>query len=280
MIAIVTDSTSDLPADTATSRGIVVVPAVLNIGHQSFRDGIDLSRDAFYDQLPALAQPPTTASPAPGDFLAAYDAALTRADQVVSIHAASRLSGIFNAARIAAQQIAPDRIHVVDSEQLSMGLGWGVLAGADAAASGGSLEAVLHSIADTLSRVRLYALLNSLEYMARSGRVNMVRMGLSTLLRIKPLVELRHGTVTSLARVRTWTRAVSDLAERSKRLAPVDRLAVMHTRYVEGAEMFLSTVNPHLDCPSPPVIVQATTVIGTHVGPHALGIAVVVRKQV
>lgn len=279
MIAVITDSTCDLPESVVAEAGIQVLPSILNIGQRSYRDGIDISRSDFYEMLPALAEFPKTASLAPGEFLAAYESALSRADYVISIHVAANLSGIYNAARLAAQQIAPARIYVIDSKQTSMGLGWGVLAAVDAIRSGATVQAVLNSVADILRRVRLYALLATMDYLAKSGRVNVVQAGLGGLLSIKPLVELRDGTITTLARTRTWSRAVDDLIERAARLAPFERLAVMHSNYAEGAQEFLAQLCKLIACPPNPIVTDVTPIIGIHVGPHAIGIAVVQSKS-
>ncbi len=278
MIAIITDSTCDIPAAIAEEAGILIVPAMLHIGDETFEDGVSLSREAFYERLPQMSTPPTTAAPAPGSFLRAYEAALGQAQQVVSIHVSGRLSSIVNSARVAAAQLAPDRIHIVDSGQVSMGLGWAALAAAEAARRSESLQGVLHCVQDTLSRIRFYALLNTVEFLARSGRINMVQAGLASLLSLKPLIELRAGAVSTLARLRTWSRAVISLRERTLALAPIERLAIMHTQYTQGAHEFLDQIYSRLSCPAGVLIVNATTAIGAHVGPHALGIAAVVAR--
>jgi DegV family protein with EDD domain len=146
MIALVTDSTCDIPAHVAADAGVTIVPALINVGQQTFRDGVDLTRDQFYSWLPTMPAHPATAAPAPGSFVEAYESALTTASHVISIHIAAKLSGVFNAARVASEQVSPDRIHVMDSGQTSMGLGWIVLEAAEAVRNGGSLEGVLHSI--------------------------------------------------------------------------------------------------------------------------------------
>jgi DegV family protein with EDD domain len=279
MIAIVTDSTCDLPETVAHATGVRVIPAILNVGQQTLRDGLDLSRDAFYEWLPKMPSFPKTSAPGPGAFIETYEALLHKASHIVSVHVSGKLSGICNAARLAAQQVAAQRIHVVDSGQVSMGLGWAALAAADAVRKSETLEGVLHSVADTLARVKVYATLHTLEFLARSGRVNMVQLGLGTLLSLKPIVELREGVVSTLTRVRTWSRAVADLAERTRALAPIEKLAIMHTHYADGAADFLTSLCASLPCPPNPLIVNATTVIGAHVGPHALGIAAVVGSR-
>lgn len=280
MIAIVTDSTCDLPEKLALEAGIHVVPAYINIGRQTLRDGIDITREAFYKWLPQMPGVPTTSAPSPGTFAELYETLLEKANQVVSIHVASKLSGICNAARLAAQQVSNARIHVLDSGQVSMGLGWAALAAATTASQSATLEGVLHSAQDTLQRVRVYALLNTLEFLSRSGRVSMVQLGLSSLLSIKPMIELRDGIVSSLGRVRTWSRAVKALADQSLRLAPLERLAVMHTNRAECAQEFMERLKGSLPRLQDALIVNATTVIGAHVGPDALGIAAVLRDKV
>ncbi len=276
MIALVTDSTCDIPQELIEQERIHVIPALINIGQKTLRDGIDLTRDAFYEMLPSLPKLPTTSAPSPNDFIHVYEQALHRASQVVSIHVASRLSGIYNAARLAAQEVAPDRIHLVDTGLVSMGLGWAALSAAEAIRKSESLEGVLHSVEDTIRRVKLYAILNTLDYLSKSGRINMVQAGLASLLNVKPMVELRDGVVSTVARVRTWSKAVGELAERVRQLGALERLAVMHSNCFDCASDFIGRVKEIVPLKAGALITNVTTVIGTHVGPHALGVAAVV----
>jgi DegV family protein with EDD domain len=277
MIAVVTDSAGDLPEDIARESGVEIVPAYINIGQESLRDCIDLSRREFYERLPRLSHPPTTSAPAPGAFKETYEALLERASHIVSIHTASTLSSIFNTARLAAELVDPARVHVIDTGQVSMGVGWVVKVASEAARQSATLEGVLHSVRDTLKRVRVYAVLDTLEYLARSGRVNMVQLGLSNLLNIKPLVELHEGTVRTLSRIRTWSRTINALAEQVETLKPVERLAVMHSNCADFAQEFMERVKEIMH-PEETLIVDVTTVIGSHVGPGAIGIAAVLDE--
>lgn len=277
MIAIVTDSSCDIPQEHRQGPDLTIVPALLTVGDETLRDGVDITREAFYNLLPGLAAIPTTSAPSPAAFVEAYEGALRRADHVVAVITASELSGLFNAARLAAEEVSPARIHLIDSGQTSMGLGWGALAGLEAARRGEPLQGVIHSVRDTLRRVRVYALLNTVEYLARSGRVSLVQMGLSNLLSIKPIIELRHGVVTSLARVRTWSRAVDALARYTRALVPLERLAIMHSNCMECASDLVGRIEAILP-PGEVITTSATTVIGTHVGPGAVGIAAVIGR--
>lgn len=278
MISIVTDSTCDIPGEALNRDNLYVVPALITVGEQTVLDGVELSRQRFYELLPQLPQLPTTSAPSPAAFLSAYENALQSADHVVSIHAASQLSGIYNSARLAAQEIAPDRIHLIDSGQLSMGLGWAVMEALDAINLKEPLEGVIASIRSVLNRVNVFALLNTVEFLGKSGRINMIQAGLTNLLSIKPIVELREGIVTSVARVRTWSRAVNTLSEKVKQLAPIEKLAIMHSNRVEGAQDLLDRVKSVLPNPNLAVITDVTTVIGTHVGPGAIGIAAISKQ--
>ncbi len=279
MIAVVTDSTCDIPQDWIERSGIHVIPALITFGQQTLPDGVGITREEFYERLPTMRPLPKTSAPSPAAFMEVYERLLQRASAIVSIHAASKLSGIYNAARLAARQVAPQRIHLVDSGQVSMGLGWAVLAAVDAIRRSANVEAVLNSVHDTLARVKLFAVFNTLEYLARSGRINLVQAGLGSLLNIKPMVELHDGVVSTVIRVRTWTRVVNALTDRLRQLAPFERLAVMHTNCADAAHDLLERVREVIPPRNEIVIANATTVIGTHVGPGALGFAAVTAKS-
>ncbi len=278
MIAIVTDSATDIPSDLAAEHNIRVVPALINIGQESYRDGIDMTRERFYEWLPHMPAHPLTSAPSPAAFMETYEEALKHARQVISVHISSRLSGIYNAARLAAEEFR-GRIHVVDTAQLSMAAGWVALAASQAARKGETLEGVLHSIQDVMSRVRLYAVLNTTEYLARSGRINMVQAGLTTIFNIKPIIEVRDGMIAGLDRIRTWSRAVDRLSSRVRELAPLDRLAVMHANTLDVAAEFVTRFKDILPGGSPAVISDVTPAIGVHAGPGALGVAALLARS-
>ncbi len=272
-IAFVTDSTADLPAAITDEYVIEVVPALVNIHGKSYADGVEISREAFYRLLPKLNPPPTTSAPSVGSFQKVYEKLLARgAEAILSIHAASRLSGIFNAARVAAQEFEA-RVRVLDSEQLSLGIGFQVLAGAEVARRGGLLEEVLAAVESVRRRVRVVALLDSLEYVRRSGRVSWAKAAIGTLLRLQPMVELRFGQVQRLGQVRTRLQGLKQLKDILASWGPLERLAVLHTNAEAAARQLLEEVG--VRSPAPPFVVNVTTAIGVHVGPNALGLAAV-----
>ncbi|MDQ3004753.1 MAG: DegV family EDD domain-containing protein, partial [Chloroflexota bacterium] len=172
-LGLLTDSTSDLPKYLIEQYEIEVVPSILILDGKEYADGIGISREDFYKRLPSIQTPPTTAAPSIGDFSARYESLLTRGcDHILSIHAAGTLTTIINSARQAAQDF-PERITVIDSLSMSLGLGFQVIAAAEAAAEATEmgLQAALDAIASTRKRLRLLAALDTMENMRRSGRV-------------------------------------------------------------------------------------------------------------
>ncbi len=272
-IGLVSDSTADIPVDIQGKYGIEVVPAIININGQSFQDGRDISREEFYTRLPGMKPPPTTSAPSVGAFQEKYERLLSGGmDQVISIHAANSLSGIFNAARLAAQEFN-DRVHVIDGGQLSLGTGYQVLTAAEGIRAGALLEEILNRVSSVQKKVRVVALLESLEYIRRSGRVSWAKAMLGNLLRIQPLVELRYGVVHRLGQVRTRLQGISRLKDILHSFGPLERLAVLHTNAESAARHLLDEIKIHV--PDLPFIVNVTTAIGTHVGPNGIGLAAV-----
>lgn len=274
-IRIVTDSTADVPADLAARLDLTVIPCALIIEGQSLRDGLDLSRADFYSRLPSLADLPTTAAPSAGAFEEAYKT-LANADHLVSIHAASALSGIYNAARLAAEKFGA-RVAVIDSGQISMGLGWQVIAAGEAAAAGQPLDAVRAAIDSVRRRVRVIALLDTLEYARRSGRVSWLRAGLGSILQVKPMMALAEGRVIKIAETRTWGKAIARFVALVQSLGPLERLAVMHSNRAADAAAVLGQLADAVS--GGKLIVEATTVVGTHVGPGAVAVAAVTKEE-
>jgi fatty acid kinase fatty acid binding subunit len=275
-IGFVTDSTSDIPAELARQYGIQIIPALVNVNGKSYSDGIEISREEFYHHLPEYNPPPMTSSPSVGVFEQCYEKLFKAGmDLIVSIHPPNPLSGIYNAARLAAQDFG-ERVKVLDSGQLSLGLGFQVLSAAEAASRGAILEEVLAVVESIRKRVRLAALLNSLDYVRRSGRVSWALGLIGTVLRLQPLIELRYGLVHRLGQARTRLQGIERLMEALNSWGPLEQLAVLHTNAEAAALQLLETVRTKVN--STPLVVNVTTAIGTHVGPNGLGfVAVPVR---
>lgn len=273
-IAIVTDSTADLPAELVDQYCIHVVPNILVIQGKSVEDGNAFSREEFYTALPGMDPLPTTSTASAGTYEQLY-ARLVEAGfrQILSIHASSKLSGIFNAACLAAQAFS-GRVTVVDSLNVSMGLGFQVLAAAEAALAH-PVDGILTILEDVRRRIRVVAMLDTMEYLRRSGRVSWAKARLGELLRIKPFVEIRAGQVLRLGETRTRHSGIQRLLDMLRGLGRLERLAVLHSNAEAEARGMLEALAP--DLAAPPLLVNITTVIGTHTGPNGLGFAAVVR---
>jgi DegV family protein with EDD domain len=276
-IGFVTDSTADVPVDIAGQYGIEIIPALVNIDGQSYADGIDISREDFYGRLPVLDPQPTTSSPSVGSIQERYEKMLRAgASFIVSIHPPNELSGIFNAARLAAEAFS-DRVTVLDSGQISLGMGFQVIMAAEAAARGAILDEVRGIVEGIRQRVRLAALLDTMEYIHRSGRVSWAAAKIGTILRLQPLVELRFGIVHRLGLARTRLQGIERLADALQSWGPLERLAVLHTNAEATARLLLEEMKSKVK--AQPLLVNVTTAIGTHVGPNGVGFAAVPIKS-
>ena len=237
-IAIVTDSTADIPADYAERYLIHVIPNIIIIDGKSLKDGVDITRQEFYEKLVSMKTLPTTATASSGVYQQLYTILLERgAKNILSIHGSSLLSGIYNAAHIAAQEFQ-DRVNVIDSQFVSLGLGFQVLAAAGAISRG---ESVLSIIEDVRSRIRVIAMLDTLEYIHRSGRVSWACARLGNLLRIKPFVEVKKGACSAWGSPHLPKRGCP-LRELLLHQGPIEQLAILHTNAEESARRFLSNL--------------------------------------
>jgi DegV family protein with EDD domain len=274
-LGIVTDSTSDLPPYLIAEHGLEVIPTILILDGQEYADGQGLSRTEFYARLPGVKNLPSTAAPSIGEFTARYQKLFERGcDHILSIHAAGQLTTIVNTARQAASEF-PDRITILDSGSLSLGLGFQVLAAAEAAENG--LQAALAAISATRRRVQVFAALDTMDNLRHSGRVPYAVAALGGLLSIKPIIELTEGVVQPVGAVRTTRQANERLAGLMKAGGPMERLAILHTGAEKRAKEFLNRMMGEISqsIPREILLLNVTPVIGTHVGPNGLGFAVV-----
>ena len=274
-LGIVTDSTCDIPQFLVEQHELEVIPCILVIDGREYVDGKDITREEFYRQLPGLKTQPTTAAPSIGDLATRYDTLLTRGcDHVLSIHAAGSLTSILNIARQAAGEF-PDRVTCIDSTSLSLGLGFQVLAAIEAAELG--LQAALDAVVSVHRRLQVFAALDTMEYLKRSGRVPATIAMLGSLLSIKPLIELANGEVKAIGAVRTTAQANERMSKFLLEGGPLERLAILHTGAEARAREFLNELMQRASqsVPRDILLVNVTTVIGTHVGPNGLGFAAV-----
>jgi len=270
-IAIVTDSTADLPVQETSAPGIKVIPALITIDEESFEDSPAFDRAQFYRGLPGYRTAPTTASPSPAVFAETYTSLLQAGyEKIISVHVSKKLSAIYNMAVQAAKEFG-SRVHVFDSEQLSLGIGFQAMEAAAAARMGADVEQILALLARCRERTRVIAMINRLDYLRRSGRVNWVTASIGAWLHVKMVVGLSEGAVQRLTAVRTRRKALLEMQDIVRGWGPLSRLGVLHTGIPGEAAEFARSLETFTRLP--PLIQEATTVIGTHIGEGSMGIA-------
>ncbi len=270
-VRIVTDSTADLPLQFAHDLGISVVPLSVIFGDEVFREGVDIGHDLFYDKLVHERDLPTTSAPSVGDFLEVYEPLLKETDEIVSVHLSSKLSATYNNACQAAQVLADRgaRIEVMDSQAISLGLTFVTLAAARVAREGGDIEQIRAAVERTVRNIRIYVVVDTLEYLRRGGRIGRARAFLGTMLRVKPLLSLRDGEVHPEERVRTKARAMERLFQIATSYPNVREMAIGYSTNPQDAhdfELRLAAAMPQVNI----LVTRVGPVIGTHVGPGAL----------
>jgi len=275
-VAIVTDSTADIPPHVAEALGISVIPLKVIFGKQVFHDGIDITPNEFYRKLQESSSLPTTSQPSAGDFLQVYRELERSAQSIISIHLAAPLSGTLESARAAKAQLASSvPIHIVDSRSTSMGLGFVVLAAAKMAAEGVDAAQIVERIQALISRINVLFIVDTLEYLHKGGRIGGAERLLGSILKIKPLLEITEGKVDALDKARTKQRAVArllEVAEERIGSAPTVHMAVLHASAAEDALQLRQKVETRFPC-AELHLCEICPALGVHVGPGTVGLA-------
>jgi len=279
-VRIVTDSTADLPQKFASDLGISVVPLSVIFGDEVFREGIDISHDLFYDKMAHGRILPTTSAPSVGEFLEVYEPLLKESDEIVSLHLSSKLSATYNNACQAAQILADKgaRIEVIDTRVVSLGMMFAVLAAARAAREGCDIDEVRAVVERTIGRIRIYILLDTLEYVRRGGRIGRGRAFLGAMLRVKPLLSIRDGEVHPEERVRTKTMAINRLYQIATSYHNVQEVALGYSTNPQDAhdlQVRLAAALPHANI----LVTRVGPVIGSHGGPGILGLGILEGEE-
>ena len=280
-IRIVSDSTCDIPEETAAEYGITVIPAYVNIGDASYLDGVELSRSDFYAMLPDLHSPPTTAAPSPGSFTESYNRLADEgATEILSIHVAASLSAMLNAARVGADATDAVKVTLFDSQQVTMGLGLLAISAAQDAADGCTMEEIVARLEKRVKRTYVLGMLDTLEYLRRSGRVNWAQFGIGTVLRIKPLVKVHLGEVDMADKVRSSKRAMQRFLALAGELGPLETASLLYIGADdEKLQSFREQTKLLVPAGRPPLEVELTPALGAHIGPGGLGIACIAAND-
>ncbi len=274
-VAIVIDSTANLPDELVEKYGIHVVPQIVNWEGQSLLDGIDLFAEEFYQKLPTTKASPTTSQPSAGEFLEHFQKVAETADSIVGIFISEYLSGTLSSARTAKEMMGDYPLEIVDSRSASMGLGLIGLAAARAADEGKDYQEVAELARALVPKVRVMFVVDTLEYLHRGGRIGGAKRLIGSMLSVKPLLHLDDGKIEPLASVRTKKKALQHMlsvAEQDLAGKSSVHTAVLHAVALPEAEQISAELQSKFQ-PVENILGELSPVIGTHVGPGTLGIA-------
>jgi DegV family protein with EDD domain len=281
-IAIVTDTDASLPYDIAARYMITQVPITVHFGDEVLETGIDIDDAVLFKRIDQEGRLPTTAAPAPGKFVSAYQDALDQgADEVICFTVSSEVSATYNAAVTAMNMLSEHKITVVDSRSLSAGQAFQVLAAAEAAQQGKSKAEILKIASDVLTHTHFYAALSTLKYLAMSGRVGHLAAGMANLLNIKPVLTIQDGKLEMLEKVRTkkksWARTI-ELIQNSVGNSLIQRMAISHVAVPEEAKEFENLLRSNIDCPDEILITELTPGLSVHSGAGLVGAGIVIAS--
>lgn len=278
-IRVVTDSNCDLPVEMVEEYGITVVPMYINIGAKSYLDGVEMSRQEFYEGLPNFETHPMTSVPGQGMFQEVYERlAAEGASGIVSIHIGSSLSAVVNSARLAAEELGTVPVTVFDSGNLTLGTGMQAVMAAEAAGEGRSMGEIVAMLKDRSERTHCFAALDTLEFLRRSGRLTRFQSSLGSVLRLKPILKMNSGEV-QMERVRTRAKAIKRVIDLVEELGPLEELALVHTHAPDAAEALRQQAEHLFPAKGMPLSAEVTPVIGAHIGPGAVGFVAIQASQ-
>ena len=274
MVKVVTDSVADIPAQIVQELGIVVVPAYIRFGSEEYRDAVDLSTDEFYRRLVKNSSPVTTSTPSPAAFAEIYDQLAEQTDEVISVHLSAKFGALHNTALLGRDMAKKKgcRIEVIDTLAGIMGQGLIVIAAAESAQNGASLDKVVEVVHHIIPRVHVRMTFDTLEYLRRGGRVGKAQALMGSLLKINPILGIKDGEAYPFGKVRGRAQAIDYLYDFVGSFPHISRLAVEHATTPDEAEMLIN----RLDSLFPKERIytsRVSPVVGAHVGPHVIAVS-------
>jgi DegV family protein with EDD domain len=273
-IQIITDSTSDIPQETAKKLGIKIVPIYLRFGTKVFRDGVDIQSEELYRMLTTSPKRPSTSQPTPEDFQSVYKECCEKSDAIVSIHISSKISGTCNAALIAKETLGDKcPIEVIDSQFNSAGLALITMYAAKLAKLAKNLETLVADIRTCISHVHMFGYFDTMKYLARGGRISRVISAAANVINVKPLLTFREGEIIRAGLVRSFTRGVEKLYEFVQSQKNIEDMIIVHSAIAEKAEKFRKSLGQFF--PEEQInIFELGAGLGVHGGPGVLLVAV------
>ena len=277
-VRIVTDSACDLPPAVADELGIEIVPLTIRIDDAEFTDRVDLTPAEFWAKCATATELPSTAAPSPGQFEEVYRRlAAEGASSIVTINLSGALSATMQSAEIAARSVADTiQVSVVDSQQVTLGLGLVVLHAARMARDGASHDDIVAAATDLATRTKVWGALDTLENLKKGGRIGGAKALLASALAIKPIIEVRDGKVEQGGKQRTRSKALAFLVDTLREAGEIESLMVLHAD-CSDVDTFLEMLRPQYD--GEIVVGEIGPVVGSHAGRGTIGIAFSVPRR-
>jgi len=273
---VVTDSTAHLEAGVAKRLGITVVPLTVRLEEETFREGLDITAEEFFQKLDRSSAMPVALPPSVEDFQAVYTKLSKTTDQIISIHISSKLSQTCNRASVASQALLGRcEITVIDSLTTSLGLGILATAAAQAATKGQPLDEIELLIRGMIPHIYIVFLAETLEYLERGGRIGQAQALLGTMLNIKPFLAIEDGEIIPLEKVRTREKAVDKLFEFVAEFSQIEQIAIMQStpEPIEETKLLIERLEIAFPKIEHPILVYGP-VLACHIGPNGLGVIV------
>ncbi|MBS17188.1 MAG: hypothetical protein CL738_03190 [Chloroflexi bacterium] len=269
-IALVTDSTCDLPKSVVKDKNITVIPLNVHFGEETFLDGIDLQSNEFFEKLSTSEIHPQTSQPSVGRFVETYNDLLKKHDSILSLHISSKLSATYNSALQAQKEIGNENIKVIDSMNGTLGLGAIVHHIADLNQKGESFENLVKEAEKIIPNAIFMGLVPTLEYLAKGGRIGKARAFMGSLLKIKPILSAVDGEIQSVGKARTLIKGMDFIVDEMKN-RKISKLFIVHANHEERANLLKEKTKDLID-PKDVIIAEFGPVVGTHLGPGAFGV--------
>ena len=269
-IALVTDSTCDLPESVVKDKNITVIPLNVHFGDETFLDGIDLQSNEFFEKLSTSEIHPQTSQPSVGRFVETYNDLLKKYDSILSLHISSKLSATYNSALQAQKEIGNEKIKVIDSMNGTLGLGAIVHHIADLNQKGESFENLVKEAEKIIPNAIFMGLVPTLEYLAKGGRIGKARAFMGSLLKIKPILSAVDGEIQSVGKARTLIKGMDFIVDEMKN-RKISKLFIVHANHEERANLLKEKTKDIVD-PKDVIIAEFGPVVGTHLGPGAFGV--------
>jgi DegV family protein with EDD domain len=274
-IAIVTDSTSDIPVDLVKKNSIKSVPLSVIFKDATYLDdGKEITIEDFYKKLKTAEDLPTTTQPTPRDFVETYTSLLKDYDSIISIHISKKMSGTINSAELAKQQMPDADINIFDSELVHMPLGFMVLQAAKLAGEGKSKDEILEALREFKQKIKVLFVPSTLEYLKKGGRIGKAKGLIASLLEIKPILTINAGEVSQFKTTRRWNQAKIELVNSMEPMISEPKnltVSIGDSDAKEDAEEMAARIKERFG-PKEMIRVNIGAVVGTHLGPGGIGI--------